>query len=679
MKRASYTVLIDYALLLAKKFYNYTSKEPFPQADTEELKKLPPQIFAVTKHKLREYKQALQNFDLFSSKLTFEQKKMILLLFGSSLRQRNGVFLWQVAGFFHKLPARALKFISYFLDDNSLLIKNGVIVFENIDFSQMSMSVDKITNFYNSHRVFLSPLALTNLFGHITGTEMLGFPTLKLSFLCKSIDSFLSDISILMKYLFFIVNFYKVTYSPGIIGEESIYEKGEFAKSISALKRCVVQSPLKIELKNFIKTNKFSNLEFIFLLYLIHRVAINKEFIINNIEEPLNQLSFNPAQTRALLKCFSRESVFVREGIIEFNDMFNPFPFEEELDDLDDFEDIIDRDAIDDFAFDFTTIAISKEAIYRLIFTEDTPIDKIKSKVEKREESEDDERYNSRFDKNRVTNLFDIITPRVTLKNVILDEEIKRDLLGAVDMAKTIETMREWDVRPTLSSNSFSSIKILFYGPSGTGKTITAEALSGEVGAEMFKVDASNLVTSWVGESAKNVRRVFKEFFKYAKKANKPVFMFFNEADQLLSARGAVMQAADKEYNQMQNILLEELENFDGVFIATTNLVDLLDTAWNRRFNIKIKFDVPKYKTRLKLWQIHISPKLPLASDVNIAKLAEYELAGGNIANVVYNAARRAALRESANRVVSQKDFIDAIKHELNSIVGAKRNMVGFS
>ena len=275
--------------------------------------------------------------------------------------------------------------------------------------------------------------------------------------------------------------------------------------------------------------------------------------------------------------------------------------------------------------------------------------------------------------------LYEIVEPAVKICDVILDEDVKKELLGAVDLARAADMMKKWGIRPNLASKSFGSVKILLYGPSGTGKTVTAQALAGEVGADLFKVDASNLVSSWVGENTKNVKKVFREFYKYAKISKKKIFLFMNEADQLLSARGTITQAADKEYNQMQNILLEELENFDGVFLATTNLADLFDTAWNRRFNIKIKFEVPKFETRLKLWKVHISEKMPLGDDVNFEKLAEYELAGGSIANVIYNAARRAALRDVEDRIVRQKDFIDSVQNELKSHLGHKNSKVGFS
>jgi SpoVK/Ycf46/Vps4 family AAA+-type ATPase len=329
---------------------------------------------------------------------------------------------------------------------------------------------------------------------------------------------------------------------------------------------------------------------------------------------------------------------------------------------------------------DYNSISISKDKIYQLLFSDPQVINKkIISKLDRDDHANGNGNGNGSAENLKNRGLYEIITPRVSINDVILDEEVKRELIGAVDLTKAIDTMKKWGIKPNLAAVSFGSIKILLYGASGTGKTITAQALAGEAGADLFKVDASNLVSSWVGESTKNVKRVFREFYKYAKSSKKRVFLFMNEADQLLSARGAVMQAADKEYNQMQNLLLEELENFDGVFIATTNLIDIFDTAWNRRFNIKIKFDIPKYETRLKLWKVHISNQMPLDKDVDFKKLAEYELAGGSIANVVYNAARHAALRETDPKEVTHQDFIDAIMNELKSHVGGKTARVGFS
>jgi len=461
---------------------------------------------------------------------------------------------------------------------------------------------------------------------------------------------------------------------------DDIYEKGEFAKTISLFQKKIAMSKLKIPLIDYLKNHKFTNVEFVVFLFLIYKVAILKEFIINNIEEILTSLAFIPSQIKGILSCFSKDSLFVSEEIIGPADFYGGYPFEEENDD----EEETGKNAIasDSTEFsgmpsDYNAISISKEKIYYLLFSEAELSGKlVKNKIESTDVHNSPEQQS---DSGKNKGLYEIITPQVKISNVILDDSVKSELLGAVDLTRAAETMKKWGVKPNLSASSFGAIKILLYGASGTGKTITAQALAGEAGADLFKVDASNLVSSWVGESTKNVKRVFKEFHKYSHHSRRRVFLFMNEADQLLSSRGTIMQAADKEYNQMQNLLLEELENFDGVFLATTNLLELFDTAWNRRFNIKIKFDIPKFETRLKLWKVHISDKMPLGDDVDFTKLADYELAGGSIANIVYNAARKAALKEGDKNTVTQQDFIDAIQNELKTHIGPRSARVGFS
>lgn len=662
MKANEYLILTDYALLLAQKYY----KEDLPQN------------FVIGKHSISEYKNALKSFDLqssgicnlnlFSGEMTLKEKQLVLLLFGSSLNQNNHIFLWKAATVLHKFPAKAMKFISHILHNDSTLLKNGIIVVDNIDFTENSFSLHEITNSYRNIKIFLSPHSLIKLFSGMTGNTRLGFPVLDLKYDYKTADKIIADIVTVMKYIFFITHYYRASYSPHITAKESIYQEGEVAVAIAKIKEHIRNSTLNIELKNVLNENSLTNVQFVSVIYLIYKVVVLKQLAIGGIDEVIGRLTFNLFQTSEFIECFSNNSFLTKEKYI---DSYDEFSGDEEYE----WYDFNGRHDFDSFDFDygFSAIKINRDKIYGLIFTDNrVNTEKLKNKAETSENR-------STKNNDKSSGLYEIVIPTVTTKNVILDEEVKRDLLGAVDMTKTIETMKEWEVRPTLSSKSFSSIKILLYGPSGTGKTLTAEALAGEAKAELFKVDAANLVTSWVGESSKNVRRVFKEFYEYAEKSDKKVFMFFNEADQLLSTRGAIMQAADKEYNQMQNLLLEEIENFDGVFIATTNLIDLFDSAWNRRFNIKIKFDIPSFKTRLKLWKLHISSKMPIASEVNLKKLAEYELAGGSIANIVYNAARKAALRSGEKRIVTQKDFLTAVKNELSSRVGGNHNKVGFS
>ena len=671
---AERSVLVDYAIFLAQKFQRFIGSQDLKTRNRKNKISIK-RVFSVPSHPFGEYRRVIRTFRPFSAELGFEEKKMVLLLLGISLIEKNGVLLWQVGNFFHRSPLRCLQFIQAVLNPAHNLLAKKIVFSDEGEFPQQGIPLNHLANLYNIKRIFLSPFAFTKIFHEIGGGDNYGFPTLNLnSQKYASPDNVLNDLNEIIKYHSFISGFLHSVYSWDVSPGTDIYEEGEFAQALKTFRKKVVASKLDFELPDFLKANRMSNLEFFFLLYLVYRVIVQKETKFNSIEEILSLLSFSPTQTKTILKLFLKESVFVKEGLIEANDFFGANPLIEE-DELEEFDDLVEQDLYDEISFEISTITISRDRIYRLVFS-DVKAEKEKSKNKIDTAVADGERP---ADKNRFRGLFEVYTPKVNLSNVILDEDVKKNLMGAVDMTRTIETMREWDIKPSLSSSSYSSIKILLYGTSGTGKTITAEALAGEAGAELFKVDASNMVTSWVGESAKNVKKVFKEFYRYSEQSQIKVFMFFNEADQLLSARGTVTQAADKEYNQMQNILLEELENFDGVFLATTNLIDIFDSAWNRRFNIKIKFDIPTMETRLKLWEVHISRKLPLDPDVDLRKLAEIELAGGSIANVVYNAARKAALRDEGNRRVTQKDFMDAIKQELASRVGGMKNKVGFS
>ncbi len=670
-------IILDFSLNLARKFMAFLFDHRF--VDRSEITTMPEDWFSLHHHELGEYRAFLKDFKLKGVKLNYEEKQLLFLLFGTSLYQKNGVYIWHTASFFHREPRSAMQYISRVISPTSNLIKNKLVLLEETDFSRINLTLEELSNYYNNRKMYLSPVLLARIFEQSTGAEFQGVPSFNPKAKYESVDAILSDISDFMRYLFYLGNFYKVMGTAKLNYDEDIYTQGEFARALAKFQKALHDCKLKLELVKFLHKNKLSAVEFAFLIYLVYKVVIAKEMVVNNLEELLSDLSFIPSQTQAILHCFSKDSIFVKEGIIDAADFFSPGASTVD-EDLDEFEEMMEREGFDFSPYDFNAISISKERIYKMIFTDGEAMDsKVHSKLESGDEIEELDKSANGKDKIRNMGLYEILIPRVTLKNVILDQVVEKDLRGAVDMTRTINTMQQWGVKPTLSSKSFNSIKILFYGPSGTGKTITAEALAGEADAELFKVDASNLVTSWVGESAKNVKKVFKEFYKYSETSQKRVFMFFNEADQLLSARGAVVQAADKEYNQMQNILLEELENFDGVFLATTNLIDLFDTAWNRRFTIKIKFDIPTMSTRLKLWELHISEKMPLAPDVDIKKLAETEMAGGQIANVVYNAARKAALRSGKQRVVTQKDFLEAIRAEKNAQLGGSQNKVGFN
>ena len=175
----------------------------------------------------------------------------------------------------------------------------------------------------------------------------------------------------------------------------------------------------------------------------------------------------------------------------------------------------------------------------------------------------------------------------------------------------------------------------LFYGGPGTGKTETVYQLARKTGRDIMIVDVPKIKSKWVGDSEKNIKALFDRYRELVSRAGdeKPApILLFNEADAIIGIRKEGAQSAvDKMENSIQNIILQEMETLDGIMIATTNLADNLDTAFERRFLYKIQFDKPDATVRAKIWQTMI----PELTETDSTALAEsYELSGGQIENV---------------------------------------------
>src|SRR6185503_8795532 len=179
-----------------------------------------------------------------------------------------------------------------------------------------------------------------------------------------------------------------------------------------------------------------------------------------------------------------------------------------------------------------------------------------------------------------------------------------------------------------------------FAGPPGTGKTICAEAIATALGRNLLSVRYAEMESMWAGETPKNVAAVFR----MATEEN--AVLFFDEADAIASRRttGAA-QAYQRESNTVVNVLLKELEAFNGVVIFATNLAVNFDPAFERRIRTHVRFEMPGVDEREKIWRVQLHPlKTPLAPDVNFRVLAErYEVSGGDIKNAVLKAATMAA------------------------------------
>lgn len=208
-------------------------------------------------------------------------------------------------------------------------------------------------------------------------------------------------------------------------------------------------------------------------------------------------------------------------------------------------------------------------------------------------------------------------------------------------------------------------ISILFYGAPGTGKTMCAQILAKEIGMELYRVDVSQMVSKYIGETEKNLGRVFDE----AKKGN--TILFFDEADSLFSKRTDVTDAKDKYSNTEVSFLLQKMEEYSGITILATNLMQNFDPAILRRLTYSVKFEQPNEQTRLELWNKILPQTVRFSEDLDIQHFAEkFELSGSNIKAILYNAAYMAAAGPQGDetRENGQQDIVIHAVHLVKAL-----------
>jgi len=269
--------------------------------------------------------------------------------------------------------------------------------------------------------------------------------------------------------------------------------------------------------------------------------------------------------------------------------------------------------------------------------------------------------------------LFEYLKPVTTLDDVVLHPKTRETLNNVVKQVdkEVFKKLREWGIK---DKRKAIDARIIFYGSAGTGKTMTAMSLAKTLKKPILSFDCSKILSMYVGESEKNVRKIFDDFKDLSAKAKVEPILLLNEADQFLSSRSEGHgSSADKMHNQMQNIFLEQIEKFEGILIATTNLLGNIDKAFSRRFNYKIEFKKPGKKQRLRLWQFMLPEKADYAENFNMAELAKYELTGGQINLIIKNTAYKVAVREES--VFGNKDFLEEIEKELGSSFDGAKSM----
>jgi hypothetical protein len=203
-------------------------------------------------------------------------------------------------------------------------------------------------------------------------------------------------------------------------------------------------------------------------------------------------------------------------------------------------------------------------------------------------------------------------------------------------------------------------LNALFSGPPGTGKTMAAEVIAAELGVQMLKIDLSQIVSKYIGETEKNLRQLFDQ----AASAN--AILFFDEADALLGKRSDVKDAHDRYANTETAYLLQKMEEYPGITVLATNLRQNMDEAFTRRMRFIVDFPFPEDEDRLRIWRSVWPPEVPLAEDVDLPTLArQFRFAGGSIRNVALSAAFLAAEQQQP---VTMRHLIQATKRELRKM-----------
>ncbi len=222
---------------------------------------------------------------------------------------------------------------------------------------------------------------------------------------------------------------------------------------------------------------------------------------------------------------------------------------------------------------------------------------------------------------------------RVSMDQLIVTPECQTALEDLLMYAKHRKDLaKNWGFERSMPYGL--GLAALFCGPPGTGKTYGAQVVATELQLELYRVDLSQLVSKYIGETEKHLA----ELFNAAEEGE--ILLLFDEADSIFSKRTEVKSSVDRYANLEVNYLLQRLERFSGVSILTSNFESGIDEAFMRRIRFRVPFDLPDFKARLTLWNKFLSPAIPRSEDVNLAYLAEvFELSGGHIKEAVLRAA----------------------------------------
>lgn len=259
----------------------------------------------------------------------------------------------------------------------------------------------------------------------------------------------------------------------------------------------------------------------------------------------------------------------------------------------------------------------------------------------------------------KLTELAIKIEARYEWKDLILPES-KRALLQQIcdQVRLKYKVFSKWGFDEKLAYGK--GLSALFSGPPGTGKTMAAQVIANEIQLDLYKVDLSSVISKYIGETEKNLSQIFKE----AETSN--AILFFDEADALFGKRTEVNDAHDRYANIEVSYLLQKMEEYNGIVILASNFRVNMDDAFVRRIRFIIEFPFPDEDSRKEIWRIHFPERAPVADDIDYTLLArQFAIPGGNIKNVILNAAFQAA---KADVPIGMKHILEGTKYEYEKI-----------
>jgi SpoVK/Ycf46/Vps4 family AAA+-type ATPase len=251
------------------------------------------------------------------------------------------------------------------------------------------------------------------------------------------------------------------------------------------------------------------------------------------------------------------------------------------------------------------------------------------------------------------------IEPRYSWGDIVLPEEKVGQVKDICNQVKNrYRVFGEWGFDRKFSHGK--GLSVLFSGPPGTGKTMAAEVIAHELQLDLYKVDLSGVVSKYIGETEKNLSKIFKE----AETSN--AILFFDEADALFGKRTEVSDAHDRYANIETSYLLQKMEEYEGVVILATNLRENMDEAFTRRIRFIVEFPFPDAASRLRIWSTHFPKEAPLSDEIDYQFLSkQLQVAGGNIKNIVLNSAFLAA---QDGGVIDMEHILRGVKREFEKI-----------